>query len=239
MSRAYDENLYRPPRASLETPQSSSQNRVRITYADLTPEMKKAIFEMRFWRRTRALGEAGMAAQGIGAATGVFAPMSIAGSSLSLGVRQFSAYKIMILQREMVQLMKIHHVIGESEDSYPPGWKNSSVIASTHPIFAIARNGDLIFIKPSRAERARFQYQLRFPGKVGLNFWRWRGYLDIPVGFETYTQWIKRNARELVGRDETIESWRQIRRGNLFSRAWNHWANRRKYEHFLRKRYRP
>lgn len=80
------------------------------------------------------------------------------------------------------------------ENNYPKDWINPTIVEKTHPVFHVKANGDLVFHRPTRIEYARMMFQKRFPGKLGLQPWRWRAYLKKPEAPEKIRDWAKRQA---------------------------------------------
>jgi len=56
--------------------------------------------------------------------------------------------------------------------------------------------GDLIFPKMTRIEYARYVFQKKWPGKLGLNPWRWRAYIEAPKAPKKVREWAAEKAAE-------------------------------------------
>ena len=120
------------------------------------------------------------------------------GSVLGITARTIFAKIIQRKHNDLVKEMKNGGIIqpGRIESKYPEGWLNPSVVAKTHPVFYVKRNGDLIFPRMTRTEYARYVFQKRLPGKLGLNPWRWRAYLKPPERPEKVTAFVNAKIKE-------------------------------------------
>lgn len=113
-------------------------------------------------------------------------------------LRTVLAKDIQKKHQKLVESMKGVGILkpGRIESKYPEGWLNPSTVAKTHPVFYVKGNGDLIFPKMTRTEYARFVFQKRWPGKLGLNPWRWRAYLESPERPEKVTDFVNAKIRQ-------------------------------------------
>ena len=116
----------------------------------------------------------------------------------SIGGRTAIAKWIQLEHTTLVKTMKDFGILkpGRIESKYPEGWLNPSIVAKTHPVFYVKGNGDLIFPRMTRTEYARYVFQKRFPGKLGLNPWRWRAYLEPPEKPEKVSDLVNAKIKE-------------------------------------------
>lgn len=106
---------------------------------------------------------------------------SAAGMAISAIGRTVMAKAIQRKHGELATAMKEFGIMQTRfEGNYPKGWINPAIVANTHPSFYVKANGDLVFPSQTRIEYARYVFQKKFPGKMGLNPWRWRAYLEKP-----------------------------------------------------------
>jgi hypothetical protein len=124
-------------------------------------------------------------------------------AGLSLGARTAVAKAIQKRHHELVEKMKHVEMLQRPfEAGYPKGWISANSAAKTHPVFYVKRNGDLVFLKPTRAEYYRYAFQKSFSGKIGLNPWRWRAYIRKPEAPEPVNalaqKWAKNLAKSLA-----------------------------------------
>jgi len=75
----------------------------------------------------------------------------------------------------------------ESRAKYPKGWSDTAEILKTHPICYVAKNGDLVFKKPSLAEYRRYKWQGKAPGRAGFHPWKYRIFLAPPKEWKGFT----------------------------------------------------
>ena len=94
------------------------------------------------------------------------------------------------------EMKKVGILQTKYEKNYPRDWLNPTIVAKTHPSFFVNWRGDLIFPKMTRTEYARYQFQKSFAGKIGLNAWRWRGYLEPPEAPKPVMAWAKEKAMQ-------------------------------------------
>lgn len=113
-------------------------------------------------------------------------------SSLLIAGRTLFAVVIQAKHQELVEQMNENGILAtEHEKHYPPDWIKPAEVARTHPIFFVAMNGDLVFLKENRRERARWEFQRTWMGKGGFNLWRWRAYLRPPKAPEPVKETLK------------------------------------------------
>ncbi len=127
------------------------------------------------------------------------APANAAGSLISFGGRTALAIVIQTQHEKLLEQMNSHGILAaEHEQHYPPDWMRPAEVARTHPIFYVAMNGDLVFLKENARERLRWKLQQTRPVKyLGLNPWRWRGYLRPPKALQPIGEKVKGLARGL------------------------------------------
>lgn len=126
--------------------------------------------------------------------------------------RTWMAKIIQKLHQDLVASMKDHGVIQtkfEHGHGIPNGWINPTIIENTHPVFHVKANGDLVFHTPTRMEYARMKFQEKWPGKLGLQPWRWRAYLKKPEAPKPVREWaaqqIRAWAREASGTLDSLK----------------------------------
>jgi len=100
---------------------------------------------------------------------------------------------------------RLHHTMNtygilqaKYEERYPKKWLNPYVVAKTHPACYVARNGDLVFRKPTRMEYYRYLWQKKLPGKAGMHTWRWRVFLKPPEVPEPAREWARAKLRKAL-----------------------------------------
>lgn len=84
------------------------------------------------------------------------------------------------------------------EHKYPEGWISAKRIRETHPIYYIDMKGNLVFLKPSRAEYYRYLFQKSTLGKLGYNTWWLRGYLEPPKAPESVKKWASEKLKRAI-----------------------------------------
>ncbi len=139
-------------------------------------------------RRLRALNEVGLTMNTVALAGSLpkasnreMIPYTSAGIAIGASARTLIAKLIQKRHRQLVKEMKnVGLLQTKFEGSYPRDWINPAIVAKTHPVFYVKANGDLVFLKPTRTEFMRYQFQKKFLGKIGLNPWRWRAYIKKP-----------------------------------------------------------
>lgn len=89
---------------------------------------------------------------------------------------------------------------GEPESHYPQGWINPTIVAETHPIFSVQRNGDVIFRRVTPNEFRFLKMQEKWFGKAGFNVWRWRGTLRRPEAPEKENVKVSKRIAERLAR---------------------------------------
>lgn len=88
---------------------------------------------------------------------------------------------------------------------YPPEVVNAELLSKTHPIFRVNVTGSITFLPMSRMEYARYVFQQKRLGKLGIQPWLWRGYLDVP---NAPVSWKKEAAQKVREWSEKIrERW--------------------------------
>ena len=123
----------------------------------------------------------------------------------------YLAKRVQKLHEELADEMNRVGVLqSKFEGRYPRDWMNPSIISRTHPVFYVNRKGDLVFVKESRAEYYRYRFQRAFPGKLGLNFWRWRAYLRPPKVPEAWKVWAARKIKEHARRWKPVKAGRPV-----------------------------
>ena len=119
------------------------------------------------------------------------------GTALMAACRTLVAKLVQWRHRDLVKAMKDFGILQTKyEKGYPKDWINPTIVSRTHPTFYVNRKGDLIFPKMTRIEYARYVFQKRFPGKLGLNSWRWRAYLEPPERPEKVTDFVNAKIRQ-------------------------------------------
>jgi len=114
-----------------------------------------------------------------------------------LGGRAAIARGIQARHKKLVKAMKKFGILQTRfEGSYPRDWINPTTVAKTHPAFYVNRKGDLVFPKITRTEYARYVFQKRFLGKLGLNPWRWRAYIEPPTRPKKISEFVKAKLRQ-------------------------------------------
>lgn len=117
----------------------------------------------------------------------------------TLGGRILLAKGVQERHQQLVDKINSYGILSaEHEKHYPPNWMRPAEVARTHPIFFVAMNGDLIFLRENRAEHARWKFQQTKAGKAGLNLWRWRAYLRPPKAPESVFSRAKHLAGKLL-----------------------------------------
>lgn len=120
----------------------------------------------------------------------------------AFGARTVFAKDIQAQHQKLVEEMNRHGILLTShEGNYPRDWMRTAEVARTHPIFYVAMNGDMVFLKENWKERLRWKYQ-NGPGKLGLNLWRWRAYLRPPKALQPIGETVRglgRKVGEKVG----------------------------------------
>jgi len=118
------------------------------------------------------------------------------GSAAAAG-RAVIAKTIQSKHKDLVKAMKESGILQTKfEGNYPRDWINPTIVANTHPVFFVNWKGDLIFPKMTRTEYARYVFQQKWPGKLGLNLWRWRAYLEPPKAPKTVREWAAEKAAQ-------------------------------------------
>ncbi len=116
-----------------------------------------------------------------GSASRQFQGIAATGTALSVLSRTMAARAVQKKHRELAAAMKEFGIMQTKfEGDYPRDWINPTIVAKTHPTFYVKANGDVVFPSQTRIEYARYVFQKKFPGKIGLNPWRWRAYLEKP-----------------------------------------------------------
>ncbi len=147
-------------------------------------------------RRGRVIAE-GSGLLCLPAISSPLAVYSSVGIGLAATGRTFFAKAIQKQHKELVSKMKKFGLLQTKfEGNYPRDWINPATVARTHPVFFVNYKGDLIFPKMTRTEYARYVFQKRFPGKLGLNPWRWRAYLEPPERPEKVSEFVKAKIRQ-------------------------------------------
>lgn len=84
--------------------------------------------------------------------------------------------------------------------------KHADLVSQTHPIFRVNLNGDLVFLPVTRREYQQYRFQQSKFGKLGVQPWLWRGYLEPP---KAPLSWKKEAAQKLKEWSERVrENWR-------------------------------
>lgn len=179
---------------------------VTIKFKDLNPKAQEIIagkdyLSIKARRSLRFSSEITLAMQTVLLATthSLSEPFlaAIATLPLSSGARALSANLVQIEHRRLARSLETSGVVNLiSKDNYPKGWTKSSTVAVTHPTFYVKRNGDLVFLRTTRMEYARYLFQKKKLGKLGLNAWRWRAYLKSPKAPKKAKDWVKRKIAE-------------------------------------------
>ncbi len=124
---------------------------------------------------------------------------TIGGLPILVSARRAIAKSIQDRHEDLVSAMKKFGILQTKfEGNYPRDWINPTIVANTHPIVHVKGNGDLVFLRATRAEYARYVFQKSFAGKLGLNPWRWRAYLEPPTAPKPIRAWAKQWAAELA-----------------------------------------
>lgn len=204
------------------------RNAVRVKFEDLTPAVQDLIgqkgdvfstyptptFEdirlrsLRSFRGMHDLTTPLTAIAGVGASMSkqAVSSASLAGSHLvSVWMRTWVARLIQRKHEEIAESMKKFGVlVVKAERNYPPDWLNPTIVAQTHPIFSVTRNGDIIFRRVTPLEFKLLKAQEGWRGKAGLNIsgdprkliWRWRGTLRKPLAPEVERKRVSERIRE-------------------------------------------
>lgn len=126
--------------------------------------------------------------------------IGLIGGSLAF-LRPLVVKSIQLKHELIADAIKQHGVLGDVEgktrQKYGDNLKVSKLV-KTNPIFYVKGNGDLVFVKNSRAEYYRYKAQEALPGKIGVHPWRWRAYLQLPTAPETVKVWAKKKVGQLV-----------------------------------------
>jgi hypothetical protein len=85
-------------------------------------------------------------------------------------------------------------------DNYSAEEKNAELLAKTHPIFRVNFDGSMTFLPVSRVEYARYVFQQKRLGKLGVQPWHWRGYLGEIKAPEPWKKWARQRVRMWVGK---------------------------------------
>lgn len=199
-----------------------TKRRVRIPFEHLSPALKEAIgysgkpsfAEMSFpmpvrYKQLRKLRSLRGLFEIISVASAMLAADEFSKGRYSRAVLDSSATGASAIPRtvfakmvqekhdEIVRAMEDYGLLTTSaEKSYPGGWLNPATVLRTHPIFFVAANGDLVLLRESRVEYARYKFQKALPGRWGLNLWRWRAYLRPPEAPESVKSLAARKWRE-------------------------------------------
>lgn len=119
----------------------------------------------------------------------------IGGLPILVPARAAIAESIQDRHEDLVNAMKKFGILQTKfEGNYPRDWINPTTVANTHPIVYVKGNGDLVFLRATRAEYARYVFQKSFARKLGLNPWRWRAYLEPPTAPKSVREWAKEHA---------------------------------------------
>jgi len=164
---------------------------------------KKKLKALRF---NRGLGELSLLA-GIGFLSGCPGPKlpsdNLHGVTAALAGSSLRTWAAKLVQKRYIGLIKSMNQSGilqtKFEGNYPRDWINPTIIANSHPVFYVNAKGDMVFLRNNRWEYARYVFQKSFAGKIGLNLWRWRGYLEPPKAPQPVREWAKEKALEWAG----------------------------------------
>ncbi|MDD5163730.1 MAG: hypothetical protein PHD95_06005 [Candidatus ainarchaeum sp.] len=195
------------------------KNAVRIKFKDLNPVIQEAIGSLRTIRVSRGLVEVTgleMLGYGIYAAlskkyawAGGFGSHALVGGLLRTKFAQ-------AIQETHIAIAETAKTFGllqtQNEKAYPPDWINPAVVAETHPIFSVTRNGDIIFRRVTPLEFKLLKAQEGWRGKAGLNvsldprklLWRWRGTLRKPKAPEVECRKVSERLRQLLERMKPV-----------------------------------
>lgn len=118
---------------------------------------------------------------------------------------KYHGSKIRKYNSELHSLMKVYGILQPKfEGFYPKRWIDPVEVAKTHPACYVAKNGDLVFRKPTRMEYYRYLYQKKLPGKAGFHTWRWRIYLRPPEAPEKVREWAKAKLKREMQRMKNL-----------------------------------
>ena len=122
------------------------------------------------------------------------------GLILASSLRLLLAKTIQRKHKQLIKSMKRFGILQPCfEGNYPGDWINPAIVANSHPVFYVNAKGDMVFLRSNRWEYARYVFQKSFAGKIGLNLWRWRGYLEPPKAPQPVREWAKEKALEWAG----------------------------------------
>ncbi len=133
-------------------------------------------------------------------------PEGIIVPGLLFGARTLYASGIQKMHDKIADYMKRFGILkgGQPETKYPPDWINPTIVAETHPLFSIQRNGDVIFRRVTKKEFVLLKVQQKLIGKAGLNVWRWRGTLRRPEAPEVERAKLSERMKQLLARLKPI-----------------------------------
>ena len=128
-------------------------------------------------------------------------PLSISVFGFEGTSRIEAARLVQVLHEELAKQM--HHsgiVNPHFFKQYPADLLNVKLLARTHPIFTVGSGGSITFRRPTRIEYARYKFQSARGGKLGVQPWAWRGYLEPPKAPEPWKKWATAKVSEWAGR---------------------------------------
>ncbi len=190
------------------------QKEITIPLHDLNPMIQLIISSIKRRRTHRGLSEASTTAFAASAIMDILEGNRAAASFTTFFVGAFAGLR----QRDAMSVQTKHHEMTKEqtlirpdvENRYPRDWLSISEIKKTHPILSVKGNGDVVLTKPSRAEYYRYLFQQSAVGKLGLNTWRWRVFLEPPKAPESVKKWARQKLARTI--EQMKPRWRPVPR---------------------------
>jgi hypothetical protein len=204
-------------------PKEKLPEKVVIKWEHLTPELQTIIGDKRLidrfahWQNIRMIRTARTAAEVWGGVGTVLLANYVYHKMWNFGLLPTTEVIVpagtLIWRESLVRKIKrLHSVLGkkmnrkgiittEFEKLYPDRWINPTIVAQTHPIFYVQRNGDLVFMKSDRQEYFKYRYQ----NTLNRAMWRWREYLEPPTAPETAKEWAKAKIQAAMGKIKKLK----------------------------------
>lgn len=118
-------------------------------------------------------------------------------SLVTFGMRQASVSMIHSIHTLIMKRIQEKGLLNsEHTGEYPVGWSTLTHIMRTHPGFYVDGRGNLVLVRDTWMEHARYKYQRTLVGRMGFHTSRWREFLKPPKAHER----AKDKAKEAWGR---------------------------------------